>query len=248
MKSGLAVGRNYIDHLILRLFISFLPSGNVVPKTSEMDDYYNYLIHSDGPLATKPLSAQITGFINSLNEINTNYTDIQLHFYYNPRNSNFTSSGYTAYNQKMRDYLTKETKTLDIGYVEVNLVQAKSRGYIELNGTSKYGKPIIRPNYLTNEEDIQTIIRAIKRMLLLLNTKTFKQKGAQLMRIPLDPCDGLEYLSDDYWRCYIHQISYPPSHTVGTSKMGPDSDPDSVVDPRLKVRNIKGLRQIDCGM
>lgn len=111
LKSDLAVGSNYIDHLILRLFVSFMPSTMIPPKTTtDLDDFYDYLIHSGGPLATKPLSAQLTGFINSQNQINTNYTDIQLHFYYNPRNSDFRSSGYTEYNDQMREYLTEKPK------------------------------------------------------------------------------------------------------------------------------------------
>lgn len=37
-------------------------------------------------------------------------------------------------------------------------------------------------------------------------------------------------------------------HPVGTCKMGPTSDPGAVVDPRLRVYGIKGLRIIDASM
>lgn len=65
------------------------------------------------------------------------------------------------------------------------------------------------------------------------------------MHILLAQCDSLAYMLDEYWRCYIHQISYPPSHTVGTSKMGPDSDPASVVDPRSKSFQFYTLTKYD---
>lgn len=245
VKSDLAVGKNYIDHLIVRLFVSFTPSG-ISSSSSQFDELYKLLMYNLGMLTTKPLSATMTGFINSRNE--TENPDFQLHFYHNPVNSSFVSSGYTAYNAEMREYLTEKTKTLDIGYVEVNLVQPKSRGYIKLNSTWFAVNPIIRPKYLTNDEDVEAIMRAIKRILGLLNTDTFKERNAKLMHIPLKPCDNFEYLSDEYWRCYIPQIAYPPSHTVGTSKMGNSTDPEAVVDPRLRVYGVTGLRQIDGGM
>jgi choline dehydrogenase-like flavoprotein len=37
-------------------------------------------------------------------------------------------------------------------------------------------------------------------------------------------------------------------HAVGTCKMGLDSDPFAVVDARLRVRNIAGLRVMDCSI
>ncbi|XP_031627395.1 glucose dehydrogenase [FAD, quinone]-like [Contarinia nasturtii] len=246
VKADLPVGKNHIDHLILRLFVSFAPHSTDVPTTSHHDDLYNLLAHNTGPLTTKLLPQQLIGFINSHNR--NDFTDIMLHFNHFPPNSDFTSSGYTYYNPQIRDYLNEKSKTNDIGYIEVNLVQPKSRGYIQLNKTSIEDKPIIRPNYVTDEEDIQTFIRGIKKMLPILDTKTLKEKQAELLKIPLEACAQHQFLSDEYWRCYIHQIAYPPSHTVGTSKMGPESDPESVVDPRLRVRGVTRLRQIDGGI
>lgn len=43
-------------------------------------------------------------------------------------------------------------------------------------------------------------------------------------------------------------MSWTLFHPVGTSKMGPDSDPDAVVDHRLRVKGVKRLRQIDAGI
>lgn len=246
VKADLPVGKNLIDHLILRLFVSFAPNSTDVPTTSHIDDLYNLLAHNTGPLTTKTLAQQLIGFINSNDR--TDYADIMLHFNYFPPNSDFTSSGYTYYNTHIRDYLNEISKTNDIGYIEVNLVQPKSRGYIQLNKTSVEDKPIIRPNFVTEEEDIQTFIRGIKKMLPILDTQTFTEKEAKLLQIPLEECAQHEFMSDEYWRCYIHQIAYPPSHSVGTSKMGPDFDPESVVDSRLKVRGVTRLRQIDGGM
>lgn len=246
VKADLPVGKNLMDHLVVRLFFSFEPNFSNIKKTTADDDLFNSLVHGTGPLRTKPLQQRMMGFMSSENR--TDRRDILLHFYHFPPNSDFTSSGYTLYNEQMKTFLNEKSTKNDIGYIEVNLIRPKSRGYIELNKTSVEDKPVIYLNSLTEEEDMQTIIRAIKKMLAILDTNTFKEKEAELLKIPLDKCAALDYLSDDYWRCYVHQISYPVSHTVGTSKMGPDSDAQAVVDPRLRVRNVSKLRQIDGGM
>lgn len=246
VKVDLPVGKNYIEHIIVRLFISFAPNSTEITTTStatsQLDDLYNLLVHNTGPFTSQV--RQLMGFIDSRNR--TNFTDTSIHFNYFPPNTNVTSSVYTIYSDKLRDYFNEISKTNDIGYIDIDLVQPKSRGFIQLNKTSINDKPILRPNFVSDEEDIHAIIRSSNQMLALLDTKTLKEKQAKLLKIPLEACDALEYMSFEYWRCYIHQIGYPPSHSVGTSKMGTDSD--SVVDPRLKVRGVTRLRQIDGGM
>lgn len=86
--------------------------------------------------------------------------------------------------------------------------------------------------------------RSNDKLLCLIQTHI----GGQLMHIPIEECDQYEFQSDVYFQCYIKYFSFTTHHQVGTSKMGPDSDPESVVDSRLRVRNIMNLRQIDAGM
>jgi choline dehydrogenase len=47
---------------------------------------------------------------------------------------------------------------------------------------------------------------------------------------------------------YFGKITFQIIVLVGTCKMGPDSDPEAVVDPRLRVRGVKGLRVIDASI
>lgn len=83
------------------------------------------------------------------------------------------------------------------------------------------------------------MLRGVKRFVALLNAPIYRQNEAQLTRLALPVCDCLPYLSDDYYRCFLSQLSTTVYHPVGTSKMGPDSDPDAVVEC---------LPQIDAGI
>lgn len=61
-------------------------------------------------------------------------------------------------------------------------------------------------------------------------------------------CPDVEYLSDAFWECLARFYSQTIYHPVGTCKMGPYSDRDAVVDPRLRVYGIQGLRVIDASI
>ena len=54
--------------------------------------------------------------------------------------------------------------------------------------------------------------------------------------------------TDDYYKCVSKRNAGTLYHPVGTCKMGPQTDKKAVVDPRLKVYGIKGLRVIDASI
>lgn len=56
------------------------------------------------------------------------------------------------------------------------------------------------------------------------------------------------YGSDQYWECYAQHLTIPLYHPVGTAKMGPTTDPFAVVNSRLKVHGLNGLRVIDASI
>lgn len=64
-------------------------------------------------------------------------------------------------------------------------------------------------------------------------------------RVPFLGCEHLQFASDPYWECVIRRTATTLGHQVGTCKMGPPDDPDAVVDPRLRVYGVKGLRVVD---
>ncbi|XP_069681264.1 glucose dehydrogenase [FAD, quinone]-like [Periplaneta americana] len=128
------------------------------------------------------------------------------------------------------------------------LLRPYSAGKLELKDKRSHSHPLIYPNYFSDSRDMAILIKAIKMAVGLLETRSFKKYGAQLYREPLPPCKGHEFQSDEYWECAIRYTTVSIQHSVGTCKMGPDYDPDAVVDPRLRVRGIDRLRVVDASI
>jgi choline dehydrogenase-like flavoprotein len=128
------------------------------------------------------------------------------------------------------------------------LLRPESVGTIRLASTDPYTKPIIDPQYFSNVQDLNVLIEGTKIGLALSKTKAFQEVGTKFYSKPFPGCEGYTLWTDDYWGCFIRQYSLTIYHYSGTCKMGPSSDPTAVVDPRLKVYGITGLRVVDASI
>jgi choline dehydrogenase-like flavoprotein len=124
----------------------------------------------------------------------------------------------------------------------------KSRGRLTLKNKDPETKPLLYHNYLTEKQDVDILVKGIKRAIRLMDTEAFQRHGAKLYTVPLPPCKSHEFGSDAYWECSIRYATSTVWHQCGTCKMGPDSDPDAVVNPQLKVRGIRNLRVVDASI
>ena len=120
-----------------------------------------------------------------------------------------------------------------------------SKGWIRLRSANPYDKPIINPNYFDDPYDVQVAIEGAKIAWQLGYTKALREFGAEFYDKPFPGCEGYRFWSDEYLGCWVKSYARTMVHDVGTCKMGPDSDPEAVVDPQLKVRGIRGLRVAD---
>lgn len=92
------------------------------------------------------------------------------------------------------------------------------------------------------------LVDGIKIALNLFNASALK-KYQMVLQHQLDTaCGQYKFLSDEYWNCTISQKTGPENHQVGSCKMGPSSDSMAVVDLKLKVHGIKGLRVADASI
>lgn len=108
-----------------------------------------------------------------------------------------------------------------------------------------FEKPVIRGNYLTDPMDEAVLLHGIQIALSLSNTSALAKYNMTLSNAPLPACSQHAYPSDDYWRCAIREDTGPENHQAGSCKMGPATDRMAVVDPRLRVHGIRGLRVAD---
>ncbi|MCE2871301.1 MAG: GMC family oxidoreductase N-terminal domain-containing protein [Oxalobacteraceae bacterium] len=120
------------------------------------------------------------------------------------------------------------------------LLQPFSRGSVRLNSASPHDAPLIQLNLLNDERDIAPLISGVRLMRKLFQSPPFSQHiKSEVMPGPL--CQ-----SDDEITNYLRQQVQSMYHPVGTCKMG--SDGMSVVDHRLRVKGIKGLRIADASI
>ncbi|ODM89865.1 Alcohol dehydrogenase [acceptor] [Orchesella cincta] len=116
----------------------------------------------------------------------------------------------------------------------------KSFGNLTLASRNPDDNPIMDPQYLTHPDDLEAMLFGFKKFVDLyentaaLNTTFFPN--------PVPGCDNLVFKSDDYYRCVIRMFSFTLYHHVGTCALG------KVVDSKLKVKGIDGLRVIDASV
>lgn len=102
--------------------------------------------------------------------------------------------------------------------------------------------------YFSHQPDVAILEEAIQIALGLLETDAMRSVGARLVDIPLPACQHVPFATQEYWTCVVTQYTATIFHPAGTCKMGPEFDPDAVVDPELRVYGIRGLRVIDASI
>ena len=121
-------------------------------------------------------------------------------------------------------------------------LRPESRGKIMLNGNDPRSYPAIHPNYLSTELDCRTIVEGVRIARKIAREDPLNAKIAEEFRptkeLDLDDYDG----TLDWARSNSSSIYHP----TGTCKMG--QGPGSVVDARLRVHGIRGLRVADCSI
>ncbi len=118
-------------------------------------------------------------------------------------------------------------------------LRPESRGRIRLASPNPFTPPLIDPAYLTAERDRHFALAGMKRLRAILQARPMQAYLADVGDPPLD-------CSDDELMAHIRERSSAGHHFAGSCRMG--ADPDSVVDPRLRLRGLEGLRVVDASI
>ena len=118
-----------------------------------------------------------------------------------------------------------------------------SRGTVRIASAAMDARPQIAPNYLSTDEDRRIAADCIRLTRRLMRQPALARYSPEEFRPGPDISDS----DSDLVRA-AGDIGTTIFHPVGTAKMGLASDPGAVVDERLRVHGLQGLRVIDASV
>ncbi|XP_055316817.1 glucose dehydrogenase [FAD, quinone]-like [Sitodiplosis mosellana] len=244
------VGRNLQDHIMLPYIFSLHKSTAQSPTYQFLaDNFMSYLLNRSGMFSNLG-SVDYMGFFSTLND--TLYPDIQVMHYLISKQSTDSMKFLLSlfnYKQHIIDAVVAANLEADTLLVLMILLNPKSHGSITLRSKKPFDSPKIHTNYLKEIDDVKTLVRAMKIIDKLTETKIFKEHEGEIVNFELKECDRFPRNADTFWECYVRHLSITVYHPVGTCKMGsPSDDEGSVVDGQLNVHGVNGLRVADASI
>ncbi|MBU2534417.1 MAG: GMC family oxidoreductase N-terminal domain-containing protein [Alphaproteobacteria bacterium] len=219
------VGENLRDHYAPRFAARVKNARTINEMTrgvSLMREAVKYMFTRKGVLALSPTLVYL--FWHSGETAET--SDIQM---------TFTPA---SYNEGVQGELEREPGMTVASWQQ----RPESRGYVRARSTDPFDKPIIQPNYLSEELDRRVLLGAMKLARKLMHSDPLKPY------IDYEAFPGPDVQTDDELLGAAKQRGTTTFHPMGSCKMGPSSDPLSVVDDQLRVHGIEGLRVIDASI
>lgn len=217
------VGRNLQDHLQLRLIYK-IGSGHTLNQMAgslwgKMNMGLRYALNRSGPLAMAP--SQLGAFAKSSPEQAT----ANLEYHVQPLSLE-------RFGEPLHSFPAFTASVCDL--------RPQSRGTVEIRSALADAAPIIRPNYLSHEADLKVAADAIRL------TRRIAAAPALARFTPVEYLPGASLQTDEQLRQAASGIGTTIFHPVGTCKMG--QGPDAVVDERLRVHGVVGLRVVDASI
>jgi len=118
----------------------------------------------------------------------------------------------------------------------------ESTGFVRARSRDVFEDPEIQPNYLSHPMDRRVHLAGMRIMRRLLSTPQF------LPLVDREALPGPEVQSDDALLDFARANGSTTYHLIGTARMGPATDPTAVVDDRLSVHGLLGLRVVDASI
>jgi len=126
--------------------------------------------------------------------------------------------------------------------IAISLVRPRSRGTIALRSSDPLQPPVIRANYLEHPDDVRALAAGVRLVRELAASAAYDALRAE----ESDPGAGVA--TRRALEAFVRQLADTIYHPMGTCRMGPETEPDAVVDARLRVRGVEGLRVADASI
>ncbi|MEO7244459.1 MAG: GMC family oxidoreductase N-terminal domain-containing protein [Rubrivivax sp.] len=219
------VGANLQDHLQIRAVfgVEGVPTLNTLASSAwgKARIALEYLLRQTGPMSMAP--SQLGCFTRSAPH--QRWPDLEYHV--QPLSLDAFGQPLHAFNA-----FTASVCNLNPG----------SRGSVALRSADPVEAPAIRPNYLSTPQD-----RRIAAESLRLTRRIASMPALQRYR-PVELKPGPQFDSDEELARLAGDIGTTIFHPVGTCAMGRDDDAAAVVDTRLRVHGVRGLRIADASV
>ncbi len=125
----------------------------------------------------------------------------------------------------------------------VCLLQPRSRGRVSLASADPQALPLVDPAFLADEDDLQRLVRGVRRMREILVQPALAGLGGR----ELARSAGAQ--SDAQIADFVRRHADTVYHPVGSCRMGPGGPGAlDVVDARLRVHGLEGLRVVDASV
>ena len=224
-----AVGQNLQDHLAVSYFYkTSVPTLNdeLRPLTGKIRAGLRYLWDRGGPLSMSV--NQGGGFVRS----HPGAPRVNLQLYFSP-------VSYTGTPLSERKLLNPDPFSAFL--LSFNSCRPTSRGWLKLKSADPFDYPLIQPNYLATQQDIDEAIAGTRMLRALVQTSPLAKIITEEL-VPGAHLQGDDALLDDF-----RQRADTVYHPSSTCMMG-DNPKTAVVDARLRVYGVDGLRVVDASI
>ncbi len=124
----------------------------------------------------------------------------------------------------------------------VNICRPLGRGHLALRSADPRDPPLLRHGFLDHDADIATLVRGLRE------ARRIVAQPAMSRFVGAEIAPGAELASDEELAAAVRETVATVYHPVGTCRMGPSKDGLAVVDARLRVHGIEGLRVADASI
>lgn len=244
------VGYNLMDHIAAG-GLTFTIDKPLSIRTNDVlqrDPLVNFLSHHKGPL-TLPGGCEVLSLVDLKNQNDPDgYPDMELLYQAGSIVSDPLLRKNFGITDAIYDSMYKPIEGNHSYMVLPMLLLPKSKGRMVLQNNDYRSKPFIFPNYFAHQDDVDTLVAGIKLAINISEQPALREIGARLHKLPLPACAHHGFGTDKYWECHIRHFTFTIYHQSGTCKMGPKTDKNAVVDPRLRVYGVQGLRVVDASI